>query len=62
MLIQQNAAQARQLVIALKARNKKQGLFADVSLQMSIEDYERALRLFTTAATDPAQAEYISTL
>jgi hypothetical protein len=62
MLIQQNAAQARQLVIALKARNKKQGLFADVSLEMSIEDYERAQRLFATAATDPAQAEYINDL
>jgi hypothetical protein len=60
MLIQESAAQACQLVIALKARNKKQGLFADASLQMSIEDYQRALRLFTTAATDPAQAEYIT--
>jgi hypothetical protein len=29
-------------MIALKARNKKQGLFADVSLESSIEDYERA--------------------
>ncbi len=60
MLIQQNAVQASQLLIALKARNKKQGLFADVSLEISIEDYERALRLFTTAATDPTQAERIT--
>jgi hypothetical protein len=60
MLIQQNAQQASQLVIALKARNKRQGLFADASLEMSIEDYQRAQRLFTTAATDPAQAERIN--
>jgi hypothetical protein len=59
MLIQQNAAQASQLVIALKARHKKQGLFADASLELSIEDYDRAQRLFTTATTDPAQAERI---
>jgi hypothetical protein len=60
MLMQQNAVQASQLVIALKARNKKQGLFADPSLEISIEDYQRAQRLFTNASTDPAQAEYIT--
>ena len=60
MLIQQDAAQAHQLLIALKARSKKQGLFASASLEISIEDYQRALRLFTTAMTDPAQAEYIT--
>jgi hypothetical protein len=60
MLIQQNAVQASQLVIALNARNKQQGLLADPSLGISIEDYARAQRLFTTATTDPARAEYIS--
>lgn len=60
MLIQQNAVQARQLMIMLKARNKKQGLFADPSLEISNEDYDRAQRLFTTATTDPAQAERIT--
>jgi hypothetical protein len=60
MLIQQNAIQASQLVIALNARNKQQGLLADPSLEISIEDYARAQRLFTTATTDPARAEYIS--
>jgi len=60
MLIQQNAVQAHQHVIALKARSKQQGLFADVSLEISIEDYEQAQRLFTAATTDPAQAERIA--
>jgi hypothetical protein len=60
MLIQQDAVQASQLVIALKARNKQQGLFADPSLEISIEEYERAQRLFTTATTDPARADYIA--
>jgi hypothetical protein len=59
MLIQQDAAQAYQLLIALKARNKKQGLLADPSLEISIEAYARAQHLFTTATTDPARAEYI---
>src|SRR4051812_1028625 len=60
MLIQQDAARAEQLLIALKATNKQQGLFADPSLAISIEDYDRAQRLFTTATTDPARAEYIT--
>jgi hypothetical protein len=62
MLMQQDAAQSRQLLIALKARNKKQGLFADPSLEISIEYYERAQRLLTQAATDPEQAERASHL
>jgi hypothetical protein len=60
MLIQQNAEQASQLVIALKARNKKQGLFADPSLMISIEEYEDAQRLFTKATNDPEQAKRIT--
>ncbi len=60
MLIQQNAEQASQLVIAIKARNKKQGLFADPSLTMSIEEYEDAQRLFAKATTDPDQAQRIT--
>jgi hypothetical protein len=60
MLIQQDATQARRLLIALKARNKQQGLFADASLEMSIEDYDRAQRLFTAAMTDPEQAKRIA--
>ncbi len=60
MLIQQDAAQAHRLFIALKARNKQQGLFADASLELSIEDYDRAQRLFVKAATDPARSEYIT--
>jgi hypothetical protein len=59
MLIQQNAAQAKQLLIGLKARNKQQGLLADPSLQISIEDYDRAQSLVTKATTDSAQAERI---
>jgi hypothetical protein len=60
MLIQQNAMQAKQLVIALKARNKQQGLFADPSLEISIEEYADAQRLFTTATTDPALVDSIT--
>src|SRR5215212_6844550 len=60
MLIQENAAQAKQLLILLKARNKKQGLFADASLEMSIEDYERAQRWFAKATTAPEQAQRIA--
>src|SRR5438477_9709150 len=60
MLIQQDAVQASQLLIALKAINKKQGLFADPSLELSIEAYERAHRLFAKAATDPEQAERVT--
>ena len=60
MLIQQNAAEAKQLLIAFKVRNKQQGLLADASLEISIEDYARAQRLFTEATTDPEQAERIT--
>jgi hypothetical protein len=60
MHIQQNAAQAKQLLIALKAKNKQQGLFVDPSLQIGIEAYERAQDLFAKAATDPEQAERIA--
>jgi hypothetical protein len=60
MLIEQNPAQAKQLLIAVKARNKQEGLLADPSLEISIEAYERAERLFAKAATDPARAEYIT--
>ncbi len=60
MLFQQNAVQASKLVIALKARNKQQGLMADPSLEISIEAYARAQRLVTTATTDPTRAEYIT--
>src|SRR3954453_18823974 len=60
MLIHQNPVQAKQLLIALKARNKMQGLLADASLELSIEAYERAQRLFAALATDPAQAERIA--
>jgi hypothetical protein len=60
MLIQENAEQAKQLLIMLKAKNKKQGLFADPSLEISIEEYERAQNLVTKAMTDPAQAEYVA--
>ena len=59
MLIQENAAQAKQLLIMLKARNKKQGLLADASLEISIEDYDRAQRLVAAAATNPEQAKRI---
>jgi hypothetical protein len=60
MLIQQDAAQAKQLLIALKVRNKKMGLIADASLERSIEAYEQAQDLFAKAATDPKQAARIA--
>lgn len=60
MLVQQDAAQAKQLLIALKARNKRQGLLADASLELSIEYYERAQRLLAKAASDPEQADRVS--
>jgi hypothetical protein len=60
LLIQQNAVQANQHVIKLKARNKQQGLFADPSLMISIEEYQDAQRLFAKSMTDPAQAEHIT--
>jgi hypothetical protein len=60
MLIQQDAEQAKQILIALKARNKKQGLLADASLEISIEEFEDAQRLFTKATTDPAQAARVA--
>jgi hypothetical protein len=59
MLIQRNAAQAHQVLIGLKARNKRQGVFADASLTISIEDNERAHKLFARAMTDPLLAERI---
>ena len=62
MLIQQNTAQAKQLLIMLKARNKKQGLLADPSLEISIEDHDRAQRLIAKAAIDPTQAERVNQL
>src|SRR4051795_5290172 len=60
MLIQENAAQAKQLLIMVKARNKKQGLLADPSLELSIEHYERAQRLVTEAMTDSAKAAQVT--
>jgi hypothetical protein len=47
-LIQQDSAQAKQHLIVLKARNKQQGLFADPSLEISIEDYGRAQALLAS--------------
>jgi hypothetical protein len=60
MLIQQDAAQAKQHLIALKARNKKRGLFADPSLEISIEEYEGAQRLVTKATIEPEQAKRLA--
>lgn len=62
MLIQENATQAKQVLIMLKARNKKQGLLADPSLELSIEDYDLAQSLVTAATTDPAKAEQVTRL
>ncbi|HEU5101496.1 MAG TPA: hypothetical protein VFU22_20880 [Roseiflexaceae bacterium] len=60
--MQQDAAQAKQLLIRLKARNKQQGLFADPSLEISVEDYGRALSLVSAATSDPEQARQVARL
>jgi hypothetical protein len=57
-LIQQDAAQAKQLMIAIKARDKREGLMSDASLQNSVENYLRALKLLDIAG-DPAIAKRI---
>ena len=59
-LIQQDAARAGRLLIAIKARNKQLGLLADPALQMSIEDYQRAQALLARAAQDLAQARQVA--
>ncbi len=55
-LIQQDPAQARKLMITIKARDKIQGLFADPALTISVEEYDEAQRLLAAAAGDPAIA------
>ena len=55
-LIQRDPAAARKLLIALKARNKMQGLFADPSLTLSLEEYERAQQLLEASRNDPVAA------
>ena len=56
-LIQQDAAQAKKLMIALKTRNKIDGLMADPSLTISLNEYDQAQTLISAAADDPAEAK-----
>lgn len=59
-LIQQDAIQAEQILISIKVRNKQLGLMADPSLQMSIEDYQRAQDLLSQATHDPQKAKFVA--
>jgi hypothetical protein len=61
-LILQDAAKAKQLMIAIKARDRREGLMADPSLQISVENYERAQRLIHAAQGDPDQIQHVSYL
>lgn len=58
-LLQQDAEQAKQHVVWLKARRKQQGLTADPSLTISIEDYDRAQQLLASATSDPRRLQQI---
>jgi hypothetical protein len=59
-LIQQDPEQANQRLIWLRAQIKRQGLMADPSLQISIEDHDKARDLLNKSANDPQQAEKIA--
>jgi len=61
-LIQQDAAEAKRLMIAIKARNKIEGLMADPSSEISVENYERAQALIHAAQGDPDQTQHVSYL
>lgn len=60
LLIQRDPAEAKRQLIALKARNKMQGLLADPSLTISIEAYAEAQQRIAAAASDPAEAEKLA--
>ncbi|MBK9715615.1 MAG: hypothetical protein IPO81_30695 [Kouleothrix sp.] len=59
-LIQRDPAEAKRLLIALKARNKMQGLLAGPSLTISIEAYAEAQQQIAAATRDPAEAERLA--
>jgi hypothetical protein len=61
-LIQQDAAQAKQLLIALKVRIKREGLMADPSLEISVEDYQRAQNLLASAAGDAEKTSQVHSM
>jgi hypothetical protein len=50
--IQADAAEAKQLMIAIKARDRIQGLMADPSLTISLNEYDQAQTLVAKAAFD----------
>src|SRR5262245_3907495 len=55
-LIQHDPEQAKKQVILFKARRKQQGLMADPSLTITIDDYDRAQQLLAAADnSQPAQ-------
>ena len=56
VLLQDDPVSAKKLMIAIKARNKMQGLFADPSLTLSLEEYERAQQLLEASRNDPVAA------
>jgi len=60
VLMQHDPVQANQLMIALKARNMQQGLFADASLTISLEGYAQARRLLAAATTDSQHAQRVA--
>ena len=59
-LIQEDADQAERHVISLRARIKKQGLMADPSLTISVEDYDRAQQLLELAKNDSQKLQQVA--
>ena len=57
VLIQQDPDRARQISVSLQERVKREGVMAEVSLAMSLANYEETVQFLDEAATDPKQAQ-----
>lgn len=58
--IQQDPDRAKQHVIRLRTRIKKQGFLADPSLSISSEDYDRAQHLLASSMNNPQEMRQIA--
>src|SRR5687768_3279661 len=59
-IFQNDADQAHQLLLSLRAQIKQQNLMAEPALTMSVEDFDRAQQILTTAMRDPQQRETLA--
>jgi hypothetical protein len=59
-IIQNDAEQAHQLLLSLRAQIKQQNLMAAPALIISVEGFDRAQQILATAVRDPQQRETLA--